>query len=108
MAHNRDDSPLYIFDSTFDEDKHAKRILEDYSVPAYFDEDLLSLVGERRRPPYRCVPCVTTGVVLLLMKGRQLTGACLPVYPPLSHARTALPLLASIELGCLRMSMPYS
>ncbi len=53
LRHNRDDSPLYIFDATFDEDKYAKRILEDYTVPEYFNEDLLGLVGERRRPPYR-------------------------------------------------------
>merc|ERR1719356_1887707 len=53
LQHNRDDSPLYIFDATFDEDRIAKRILCDYSVPKYFDEDLLGLVGERRRPPYR-------------------------------------------------------
>lgn len=53
LHHNRDDSPLYIFDATFDEDKNAKRILEDYTVPEYFNEDLLGLVGERRRPPYR-------------------------------------------------------
>lgn len=53
LRHNRDDSPLYIFDATFDEDKHAKRILEDYDVPEYFSEDLLGLVGERRRPPHR-------------------------------------------------------
>eukprot|EP00584_Thalassiosira_punctigera_P014643 CAMPEP_0172549456 /NCGR_PEP_ID=MMETSP1067-20121228/18544_1 /TAXON_ID=265564 ORGANISM="Thalassiosira punctigera, Strain Tpunct2005C2" /NCGR_SAMPLE_ID=MMETSP1067 /ASSEMBLY_ACC=CAM_ASM_000444 /LENGTH=543 /DNA_ID=CAMNT_0013336847 /DNA_START=193 /DNA_END=1824 /DNA_ORIENTATION=+ len=53
LRHNRDDSPLYIFDATFDKDKYAKRILEDYTVPEYFNEDLLGLVGERRRPPYR-------------------------------------------------------
>lgn len=53
MMHNRDDSPLYIFDATFDEDRVAKRILDEYEVPEYFDEDLLGLVGERRRPPYR-------------------------------------------------------
>ena len=53
LKYNRDDSPLYIFDATFDEDRYAKRILEDYTVPEYFDEDLLGLVGERRRPPYR-------------------------------------------------------
>lgn len=53
LRHNRDDSPLYIFDATFDEDRHAKRILDDYTVPEYFDEDLLGLVGDRRRPPHR-------------------------------------------------------
>lgn len=54
MQHNHDDSPLYIFDATFDEDKRgAARLLVDYTVPPYFNEDLMSLVGERRRPPYR-------------------------------------------------------
>ena len=53
LHENKDDSPLYIFDATFDEDKYAKQLLQDYTVPRYFDEDLLGLVGERRRPPYR-------------------------------------------------------
>lgn len=53
LQHNKDDSPLYIFDATFDECKRAKRLLSDYSVPSYFKEDLFGLVGKRRRPPYR-------------------------------------------------------
>ena len=53
MEHQRDDSPMYIFDSTFDEDKRAKTLLSSYSVPEYFNEDLFRLVGESRRPPYR-------------------------------------------------------
>ena len=53
LHQNKDDSPLYIFDATFDEDRYAKRLLEDYTVPEYFNEDLMGLVGERRRPPYR-------------------------------------------------------
>ncbi len=54
MQCNHDDSPLYIFDATFDEDKRgASRLLKDYTVPTYFNEDLMSLVGEHRRPPYR-------------------------------------------------------
>lgn len=53
LQHNRDDSPLYIFDSGFDDDKTAKSILEDYQVPLYFRQDLFGLVSERRRPPYR-------------------------------------------------------
>jgi hypothetical protein len=36
MRHNADDSPLYIFDSTFDDDDSAKRLLDDYRVPKYF------------------------------------------------------------------------
>lgn len=50
---NRDDSPLYIFDSSFEDDKTAKSILSDYTVPSYFREDLFGLVSESRRPPYR-------------------------------------------------------
>ena len=30
MQNNRDDSPLYVFDSSFDDDREAKRILDDY------------------------------------------------------------------------------
>mmetsp|Transcript_15342 Transcript_15342/g.18669 ORF Transcript_15342/g.18669 Transcript_15342/m.18669 type:complete len:560 (+) Transcript_15342:132-1811(+) len=55
MRDNRDDSPLYIFDSSgFDNDRVISReILGDYSVPSYFKQDLFHLVGENRRPPYR-------------------------------------------------------
>ena len=53
MREQKDDSPLYIFDSTYDDDREASTLLDDYRVPSYFPEDFFSLVGERRRPPYR-------------------------------------------------------
>lgn len=53
LQNNHDDSPLYIFDSAFEDDRIAKKILRDYKVPSYFKEDLFRLCSERRRPPYR-------------------------------------------------------
>ncbi|KAK1744272.1 JmjC domain-containing protein [Skeletonema marinoi] len=72
LQHNKDDSPLYIFDATFDEDKFAKRLLEDYTVPDYFSEDLFGLIGESKRPPYRWFLVDRVEVELPVVKGRKL------------------------------------
>jgi len=53
MKKQMDDSPLYIFDSMFDDTGMSCPIKQDYEIPKYFQEDLLKLVGEHRRPPYR-------------------------------------------------------
>lgn len=44
MATQRDDSPLYIFESRFDDTKRAPEMREQYEVPPYFKEDLFDLV----------------------------------------------------------------
>ena len=49
-----DDSPLYIFDGSFADKEGSKCMAADYAVPPPFEEDLMALAGERRRPPYRC------------------------------------------------------
>mmetsp|Transcript_16203 Transcript_16203/g.36452 ORF Transcript_16203/g.36452 Transcript_16203/m.36452 type:complete len:582 (-) Transcript_16203:605-2350(-) len=54
MKHCKDDSPLYIFDSTFEDDEESgSALLKDYDVPSFFPEDLFGIIGERRRPPHR-------------------------------------------------------
>lgn len=70
LRNNTDDSPLYIFDSHFDSDKISMSLLSDYRVPSYFPDDFFSLVGEKKRPPYRW-----------FLVGPARSGTCVHIDP---------------------------
>ena len=75
----RDDSPLYVFDSAFDERNVSASILNDFTPPRYFTDDLFHLLGEDKRPPYRWVAI-----------GPERSGSSLHVDPLATSAWNAL------------------
>ena len=51
MENQKDDSPLYLFESVMD--GATKSLREDYQIPAYFPDDYLNLVGRENKPPHK-------------------------------------------------------
>ena len=54
-THMRDDSPMYAFDGGVFDKRDTKNLLDDFTIPDWFEEDLFKHVGEKRRPPYRWI-----------------------------------------------------
>ncbi|KRX11217.1 hypothetical protein PPERSA_07742 [Pseudocohnilembus persalinus] len=53
LVYNKDDSPLYLFESSIEDNKDARPMIKYYDVPKFFTEDFFQYVGESKRPPYR-------------------------------------------------------
>jgi histone arginine demethylase JMJD6 len=53
LIYNKDDSPLYLFESSIESHDDLKSLMKDYEVPKYFREDIFRYVGSDRRPPHR-------------------------------------------------------
>ncbi|RZC87778.1 hypothetical protein C5167_028230 [Papaver somniferum] len=77
MNVQHDEDPLYIFDDKFGE--VAPGLLNDYSVPHLFQEDLFDVLDGDQRPPYRW-----------LIIGPERSGASWHVDPGLTSAWNTL------------------
>ena len=44
LVYNKDDSPLYLFESSIENNKYLRELLSEYQVSEYFKEDLFGLV----------------------------------------------------------------
>mmetsp|Transcript_33734 Transcript_33734/g.24767 ORF Transcript_33734/g.24767 Transcript_33734/m.24767 type:complete len:114 (+) Transcript_33734:537-878(+) len=53
MLYNRDDSPLYLFESSIEDHKYGHSFMQEYKPPKFFKENLFSLLGEDDMPPHR-------------------------------------------------------
>jgi histone arginine demethylase JMJD6 len=51
MSYQVDDSPLYLFESGMNGETSSLK--EDYSIPEYFRDDFLNVVGRESKPPHK-------------------------------------------------------
>jgi histone arginine demethylase JMJD6 len=79
LHNNVDDSPLYLFDNSFEDDDIASNLVNEYTIPHYFDEDYFSVFGPIHRPPYRW-----------LLIGPERSGSSLHIDPLSTSAWNSL------------------
>eukprot|EP00929_Paragymnodinium_shiwhaense_P039595 TRINITY_DN20787_c0_g2_i1.p1 TRINITY_DN20787_c0_g2~~TRINITY_DN20787_c0_g2_i1.p1 ORF type:complete len:465 (-),score=106.49 TRINITY_DN20787_c0_g2_i1:78-1472(-) len=53
LNNQKDDSPLYLFETRVDADPVSSTLLADYEVPDLFPHDFFDLVNPDSKPPYR-------------------------------------------------------
>jgi len=53
MEHQKDDSPLYLFETKVEGDAQARKLLDDFEVPDLFPNDFFDLVNPHSKPPFR-------------------------------------------------------
>jgi len=53
VLYGRDDSPLYLFESSLEEHPEAHQMQKDYKAPKFFQHNLFKLLPEDEMPPHR-------------------------------------------------------
>lgn len=53
MFNNRDDSPLYLFESSLEDHEVANHMLKEYTPPKFFQKNYFALLDEDEMPPHR-------------------------------------------------------
>ena len=72
---NKDDSPLYLFESSLENKKGISDILNHFEVPKYFEEDFFTYCKDSVRPPHRW-----------LLMGPERSGTSIHIDPLLTSA----------------------
>jgi len=53
MLHQRDDSPLYLFEGDLEDSEELRPLIQHYYVPKYFKEDDYFKIVKLERPKFK-------------------------------------------------------